>query len=254
MLTWYKADLHIHTVLSPCADLSMGPVNIVNTAIKNNLDIIAITDHNSAENVQTVMQVAQNTPLNVIPGMEVYTREDAHMICLFENLETVLQFQDFVYQHLQPGIYDASMMGPQYVCDQHENVIAENDRFLTLPTNASVEAVAARVNDLGGIIYPAHIDRKSNSLLRSLGFIPDNLFIHAVEISQPFDQARERLRFLNNTPYTIITASDSHDIDMLGSKTTFFYLEQPTFGEIKKAIEKQDGRYTALQQAEQSEN
>lgn len=250
MLTWYKADLHIHTVLSPCADLSMGPINIVNAAIKNNLDIIAITDHNSAENVQAVIEIASKTRLTVIPGMEVYTREDAHMICLFDTLDTVIQFQDFVYEHVPPGIYDASMMGPQYVCDKDENIIAENDRFLTLPINASVASIANRVNDLGGIIYPAHIDRKSNSLLRALGFIPDNLFIHAVEIAMPFDQARERLRFLNNTPYTIITASDSHHIDMLGSRLTYFKLEKPNFFELKKAIEKQDGRYATLQSPE----
>jgi len=247
MLDWYKADLHIHTVLSPCAELSMGPIDIVETAIKNELDIIAITDHNSAENVRAVMDVAKDKKLTVIAGMEVYTREGAHMICLFPGLENVLVFQDFIYENLTPGIYDESFLGPQYVCDKDENIINENKRFIGLPIKASIENVANKVNDLNGIIYPAHIDRKSHSILRVLGFIPENIHVHAVEISLPPDQAKERLRFLNNTQYTIITASDAHDISMLGTKVTYFNIAAPNFAEIKKAIEQKDGRGAYLQ-------
>ncbi len=247
MLDWYKADLHIHTVLSSCAELNMGPIDIVNTAIKNDLDIIAVTDHNSAENVRAVMDVAKNKNLTVIPGMEVYTREEAHMICLFPDLENTMLFQDFIYENLTPGIYDESILGPQYVCDKDENIIEKNKRFLALPVKASIEDVANHVNALNGIIYPAHIDRKSYSILRVLGFIPDNIHVHAVEISLPPDQAKERLRFLNNTQYTILTASDAHDISMLGSKITYFNIAAPNFAEIKMAIEKKDGRGAFLQ-------
>jgi len=247
MLDWYRADLHIHTVLSPCAELNMGPIDIVKTAIKNDLDIIAITDHNSAENVNAVMEVARNTNLTVIPGMEVYTREEAHMICLFQNLEKVMLFQDFVYDKITPGLNDDSMIGPQYICDKNENIIEKNKRLLTFPIKASVEMVANKVNDLDGIIYPAHIDRKSHSILRVLGFIPDNIHVHAVEISLPPDQAKERLRFLSNTQYTIITASDAHEISLIGTKVTYFNIAAPNFAEIKKAIEKKDGRGAFLQ-------
>lgn len=242
MLEWYRADLHIHTVLSPCAELSMGPIDIVNTAIENELDIIAITDHNSAENVRAVLDVAKDKNLTVIPGMEVYTREGAHMICLFPDIDSTMLFQDFIYESLTPGIYDKSFFGPQYVCDKDENIIYENKKFLGLPIKATIENVANKVNELNGIIYPAHIDRKSHSILRVLGFIPDNIFVRAVEISLPPDQAKERLRFLNNTQYTILTASDAHDISMIGTKTTYFRLAAPNFAEIKKAIEKLEGR------------
>ncbi len=247
MLDWYRADLHIHTVLSPCAELSMGPIDIVDMAVRKQLDIIAVTDHNSAENVRAVMEAAKNKKMTVIAGMEVYTREEAHMICLFPDLDSVMDFQNFIYENLTPGVYDESILGPQYVCDKDENVIDENKRFLALPVRASIENVANHVNDLNGVIYPAHIDRRSNSILRVLGFIPENIHVHAVEISLPPDQAKERLRFLNNTQYTILTASDAHDIGMIGTRITYFNIAEPSFAEIKMAIEKKDGRGAYLQ-------
>ncbi len=251
MLQWYKADLHVHTVLSPCAELTMGPVDIVKTALEHELDILAITDHNSAENTQAVVKAAENEKLFVIPGMEVYTREDAHSICLFPDLDAVGHFQSYIYEHLMPGEYDASMFGPQYVCDFQENIIDESKRMFALPVSLNIYQVASTVVDLNGIIYPAHIDRKSYSLLRSLGFIPDNLPFDALEIAQPFENVSKNHRFLLNTTKSIITASDAHDISMLGSKYTWFYIEKPDFKEIRKALKKQDGRKTSLELPEE---
>ena len=246
MLNWYKADLHIHTVLSPCAELTMGPIDIVKAAVRQKIDIIAITDHNSAENIQAVMDAAKGTSLFVIPGIEVYSREDAHLITLFPDMDSVLAFQDYLYQHLMPGEYDASMLGPQYICDADENIIAESKRMLSLPVDQSVYAISDKVTENGGIIYPAHIDRQSHSLLRCLGSIPTDLPFNAVEISQSWETAVRNFRFLKNTPLSVITASDAHDISLLGSKTTWFYLEKPCFTEIVKALGRHDGRKTSL--------
>ena len=250
MLSWYTADLHLHTVLSPCAELTMGPHDIVKTALERKIDIIAITDHNSAENIQAVMQAAHGSPLTVIPGMEVYVREGAHMICLFPVLDAVLEFQDFIYSHLPPGKNDPSMFGAQLVCDKDENILYENDRMIALPTNASLESVADKVKDLDGIFYPAHIDRQSFSIIRVLGFIPEKLNINAVEIALPYEEALSRLRFLKNSKYSIIRASDAHDIEQIGSKVSFLNLEAPTFQEIKMAFGKLNGRSVSLQMFE----
>ena len=246
MLRWYTADLHVHTVLSPCAELSMGPRDIVDKARAGNIDIIAITDHNSAENVSAVIQAAKNTSLTVIPGMEVYVREGAHMICLFPTLDADLEFQEFIYSHLPEGKHEPEMFGPQLICDKDENILGENERLLSLPTNAPVELVANKVKALNGIIYPAHIDRQSYSIIRILGFIPDNLNINAVEIALDYEKAVEKYRFLKSGKYSIIRASDAHDIDQLGSKFTYFKIEGPSFEEMKKAISQKDGRKTAL--------
>ena len=246
MLRWYKADLHIHSVLSACAELSMGPREIVHVALYRGLDIIAITDHNSAENVPAVMDAALGSKLIVIPGMEVYTREEAHMICLFPDLERVMAFQRYIYEQVFPGEYDDSMFGPQLVCDKDENILAENKRFLSLPLKASLQDISNQVVQNNGLIYPAHIDRKSHSLLRVLGFIPNNLPIHAVEIFQSWETARAQHRFLNNTSLSIVTASDAHDITQIGQAFTYFKLAEPSFEEVSRAIQKKDGRETSI--------
>ena len=134
------------------------------------------------------------------------------------------------------------MFGNQLVCDKDENILYDNNRLLSLPINVSINNVAQKVTELQGIMYPAHIDRQAYSIMRILGFIPDNLNIHAVEIANDIGEARKKYRFLNSNKYTIIQASDAHDIDQLGSRTTRFYIEKPTFDEIKKAIEQIDGR------------
>jgi len=243
---WFKADLHIHTILSACAELTMGPKDIVRTALERGLDVIAITDHNSMENAAAVIGAARETALFVIPGMEVYTREEAHMICLFEKLADALAFQEVIYDHLPQGEYDGDIFGMQYICDADENIVGESKRFLAFPVDLHVHQVAGFVVDAGGIIYPAHIDRKSNSLLHSLGFIPNNLPLSAVEIVRPYDEAIQQMRFLLKSPYSILRSSDAHDIRQLGEKYTFLHMESLNFSELKMAIEQRDGRRTAL--------
>lgn len=245
-MIWYKGDLHIHTVLSPCAELSMGPRDIVRRATECGLDLIAITDHNSAENVSAVRDAAGSENLLVIPGMEVYTREEAHMICLFETIESVTQFQNIIYDHLAEGENDPDWYGPQYIVDGEEHILGENPRLLGMPTNLHVQEVAGFVIDLDGIIYPAHIDRKANSLLHALGFIPTDLPFYALEIARPYEEAVQLHRFLKNTPLSIIRSSDAHRIEEIGSKATWYYMVKPTFAELKKAIMQQEGRRACL--------
>ncbi len=241
-LSWYKADLHIHTVLSPCAELSMGPRDIAEKAAAAGMDMIAVTDHNSAENVAAVCEAAAPLPLTVIPGMEVYVREEAHLICLFESIDVVADFQTFIDTALQDGEYDESFFGPQLVCNSQNDILAENFKMLSMPLKTSMEEVCRQVVRRNGIVYPAHIDRKSNSILRVLGFIPENLPFDAVEIAQPLAEAKKKLRFLNNTHYHIVRASDAHHIDQVGRAFTSFLIQKPVFSELFLAFQGRDGR------------
>lgn len=243
---WYKADLHIHTVLSPCAELSMGPREIVNKALENKLDIIAITDHNSAENVPAVIKAAKNTTLSVFAGMEVYTHEEAHVICLFDSVKTDFKFQEYIYNHLPTGEYNEPLFGPQIICDENENILGYCNKILALPVDLNINQLAEYVQQLGGILYPAHIDRKANSLLYSLGFIPNNLPVKAVEITQPYDVAVQKHGFLKNTHFSILRSSDAHDISQLGEKYTYFKMRNKSFTELKLALDRQQGRRITL--------
>ncbi len=224
----------------------MGPRDIVKKAIRNGIDLIAITDHNSCENVQAVMDVAEGAGLVVIPGMEVYTREEAHIICLFDSIDADREFQSVIYDHLPEMDNDPEWFGRQYVVDAEENIVRECQKMLAMPTNLHVQQVFSFVMDLGGIAYPAHIDRKSNSLLSTLGFIPKGLPVHALEIARPYELAVQEFRFLENASFSIIRSSDAHFIEQFGDKCTLFKMEQPTFKELCMALKRKDGRHTTI--------
>ncbi len=236
MSEWYRADLHIHTVLSACAELSMGPRDIVLAAEEKQLDIIAITDHNSMANVWAVMQAAVGHDLMVIPGMEVATSEDVHVICLFPEWENALSFQDFIYQHLLEGQYNEALYGPQIILDEHENIIDKEEKLLAFSTTVSMAEVYQEASKLGGLAYPAHVDRKAYSALSTLGHIPQEIPFDAVEISHRLLAEQAREKFPELARYHLITASDAHDIGDIGKAVTSFYLAEPTFAEIKAAL------------------
>jgi len=140
MLRLFRADLHIHTCLSPCADLNMGPRAIVNKARQHGLDVIGICDHNSSENVPAVVRAARDTNLKVLPGMEVTSKEEVHVLALFDTLERALRLQEIVYEHL-PGENDAEAFGPQVVVNEDHDVLGFNPRLLAGATEKKAEAV-----------------------------------------------------------------------------------------------------------------
>lgn len=245
MLRWFRGDLHLHTVLSPCSELSMGPRDIVRQALAQGLDFIAVTDHNSAENCAAVLQAASHTALKVFPGVEVSTREEIHMIALFPGLTEVNAFQEYLYDHLQEGVNDPSLWGPQLVVDSEENILAECPRLLGLPLTVGYQRVMAEVVDRGGLIYPAHIDRRANSMVRTLGFLPADLPFKTVELSRRSDPV-EALRRYSGSGLTLLTASDAHEIGQIGTAATWFHLQAVTFAELLLAVQAAEGREIAL--------
>jgi 3',5'-nucleoside bisphosphate phosphatase len=250
MFSWYRADLHIHTVLSACAELTMGPRDIVLAAEEKQLDIIAITDHNSVANTRAVIQAGVGHDLLVIPGMEVATAEDVHVICLFPDWQKAQSFQDFIYQHLLDGYYDESLYGPQIVCDEEENIIDREHKLLAFSTTVPMTQVYDQVVKHEGIAYPAHVDRQAYSALHTLGHIPKEIPFDAVEISHRLLLNEATIRFPELARFQIVTASDAHDIKDIGKAITFFFLEKPTFAEIKMAFAHEEGRLLSVMRPE----
>ena len=144
------------------------------------------------------------------------------------------------------GENDPGWFGNQYVVDAQENILDENKKLLALPTDLHAHEIVSFVIDLDGIIYPAHIDRKANSILHALGFIPENLPFDALEIARPLDEVVRQHGFLKKSALTIIRSSDAHTIEQLGSKSTWYRMEELTFEELRKAIKKTGGRCTSL--------
>jgi len=237
-----SADLHIHTCLSPCATLDMTPRKIVEQAQKKNLEIIAITDHNSAENVGSVMAAAQNTELCVIPGIEVTTSEEAHIVGLFENPLDALSMQTLVYNHLQPGKNDDDLFGMQVIANAFDEVEGMNRRLLIGATNLGLSEVIDAIHKLNGLAVAAHIDRQTFSIISQLGFIPGDLDLDAVEISRRMTLTQARARFKEYEGFAFITSSDAHDIQEVGICPTNFLMAGPDMAELRLALKGTGGR------------
>lgn len=246
MLKEYPADLHIHTCLSPCADEEMNPTNILNMARLLGTKIISISDHNSAKNVKAVQEAAKDYGITVIPGMEVESSEEAHLLVFFEDLSTMLDWQDYVYSHLPARKNDPKFFGTQQIVDKDSNVIGEEDRMLIAATSATAREISQRVFEMGGMLVPAHIDRNTYSLWGQLGFIPEDLKINAIEISRNISETEARKKFSISDKYSLISSSDAHRLKEMVFQKNFLYMEAPNFLEVKKAFEASEGRRTII--------
>ncbi len=238
----WTADLHVHTCLSPCATLDMTPVKIVGRALERKLSMIAVTDHNSAENAGAVMRVARETDLRVLPGMEVTTAEEAHMLALFDHLEDALAMQALVYERLMPGENDEDLFGLQVVANEHDEVEGMNPRLLIGATTLSVSEVVGAIHARGGLAVAAHIDREAFSLVGQLGFIPPDLPLDGAEISARLSLAKARDRFPEYERLPFLACSDAHDLDELGRNPTRLWAGEPDFGELRMAFGGESGR------------
>lgn len=228
----YSYDLHIHTALSPCANNDMTPNNIVNMSILKQLDIIAITDHNSCENVKAVIEVSKMTDLIVIPGMEVESLEEIHMICLFKDIENALKMQNIVYDNLPSIKNKPEIFGRQLLYSSKDEIIGENDRLLITATKLSIDDVIQLTEKFDGVVYPAHIDRNSYSILSNLGIVPDDLKIKAIEFSKyvlPQDMFN-KYSYLKR--YYPIQSSDAHYLEDIMERINFIELDKKNINAI----------------------
>jgi PHP family Zn ribbon phosphoesterase len=238
----YRADLHIHTLLSPCGDLSMSPANIISEAEKKGIEIIGISDHNSTRHCKLVSRLAAQKGIFTLTGAEVTTREEIHCLAFFEKTDTLELFQAYLDLHLPDIINDPDIFGDQVEVDESENIVYTEKKLLSNALDVSIEELEAFVHENEGIFIPAHIDRTKNSIYSQLGLFPGDLKADALEVS--WRSSREA--FAAGKPelngYSLVTNSDSHFPKDIGRVTTKYLLEKPCFKELKMALNKIDGR------------
>jgi predicted metal-dependent phosphoesterase TrpH len=220
----------------------MTPRKIVQRAQERNLAMIAITDHNSAENTLATLRAARETGLCVIPGMEISTAEEAHILALFEHIEDVLSLQQVVYERLLPGENDEDLFGLQVVANELDEVEGMNRRLLIGATSLSVEELIKEIHQRNGLAVASHIDRMSFSVVGQLGFIPEELDLDAVEISGKMTLPEARARFPEYQRRPFLTASDAHDLEDLGRTPTRLRVAGPGIAELRLALARQEGR------------
>lgn len=232
----YAYDFHIHSCLSPCGDELMTPPNIVNMAYVKGLDIIAVTDHNSARNVRAAIKSAESLPLTVIPGIEVTTAEEIHVVCLFPDADSAEMAGAKIEGSLPQIKNRPEFFGEQIITDENETVKGVFPFLLPNACGISIDELPKLVESFGGVCFPAHIDRQSNSVLSVFGYLPDKPEFTALEVHEPEkffkDEANEHYRL----SYEILTSSDAHRLVEISEREHFIELEEPTFNELKRVL------------------
>jgi PHP family Zn ribbon phosphoesterase len=240
-----RAELHVHTVLSPCAEVEMIPPLIVQEALERGISLIAITDHNASSNVSAVQKAAVGSVLTVMPGMEVQTREEVHVLCLFDTIEQMSAWQALVDRSLPDTPNNPDYFGEQFVVDELGEFIRREERLLLNSVDLSFEQVVQQVNLIGGLAIPAHVDRTAFGLLANLGLVPADVRVEALEISRHVPAGEAVQRYPRLKGYPILQGGDAHRLDeFLGVNE--FHIAAPTVAEIRLALRGQEGRSLLL--------
>lgn len=243
------AELHVHTVLSPCADVEMIPPLIVAETLERGIQLIAITDHNTSANVQAVQRAARSTGLIVLPGMEVQTQEDVHMLCLFDELEQLTAWQKIVDQRLPPLQNNVEYFGEQFIVDETGDFLAREERLLITAVDLSLGEAFAQVEALGGLAIPAHVDRKAYGLFAILGFVPPEMPAPALEISRHLKPAEACQKFPQLEGYPLIQSGDVHRLsEFLGANEVC--VEAVSIRELRLALAGEGGRAWRIRNSE----
>ncbi len=237
----FRADLHVHTVLSPCAGVEMIPPLIVEESVQRGIRLIAITDHNATANITAVQKAASGTELSVLPGMELQTREEVHVLCLFDEPDQAQALQAWVDAHLPAIPNNPDFFGEQFVVDETGDFIRREERLLLTSADVSLREAWEKVSSLGGLFIPAHVNRTANGLIPLLGLVPDDFPVEALEISRHLTPEQAPKKFPQIAGYPLIQNGDVHFLDgFLGS--TEWKIEKPSIEEFRKAINKQEER------------
>lgn len=216
----YVADLHIHTALSPCAVPEMTPVAIVDRALELGLHLIAICDHNTAANAPAVIEAARSR-LGVIPGMEITTAEEVHVVGLFPDAGAALDLSRRIRERM-PDV---------------EIGIAS--------TGLALETAVLWIHEHHGLAVAAHVDRRAFGVIGQLGFLPAEVRFDALEISAA-GLARGKAAEHAGHGLPLVSSSDSHSLDEMGASATTLVAAEPTFLELARALRGEGGRRVRL--------
>jgi len=237
-----RADLHIHTCLSPCGELAMSPRAVVDRARAAGLDLIAVTDHNTTENAAAVIEAARGTGLAVLPGIELTTAEEVHILGLFDAGADLAPFQAEVFRNLPDIPAKRKFIRDQVLVDAEDYVTGFSPRCLFGATLLSVHDAVGLIHGHGGLAVACHVDRDSFSIVSQLGFIPPDLPLDAVEVSPRLTVDEARAAFGPFDPFPAVRFSDAHKPEEIGSVTTELVVAGPDLGELRKALAGLDGR------------
>lgn len=227
----YYYDLHIHSCLSPCGDDDMTPNNIAGMGVLNGLNIMALTDHNTCKNCPAFFKAAKKNGIIPVAGMELTTAEDIHVVCLFEELETAMAFDEFIQSRRMLIPNRTDIFGFQQIMNENDEVIGEEEYLLSNATDIMIDTVCELVTEHGGICYPAHVDRDANGIIAMLGTFPDYDYMefdtaefHSGENIEKYDEMYPNLRKTLK-----VVSSDAHYLWDIKEKKEYFEIDDEPY-------------------------
>ncbi|UCG77360.1 MAG: PHP domain-containing protein [Nitrospirota bacterium] len=240
MADTFRADLHIHSCLSPCSELDMTPRNIVKRAKGLGLDIIAVADHNTAQNVDVTDRIASAEGIIVVPAMEITSSEEVHLLALFGDLDSALGMQKIVLDSIAPIAAYKHDEQSQPIVNENDEVLSFNPLPLINATSISLSDLVRTVHERDGIAIACHIDREAFSIISQLGFVPEELELDAVEVSPRVGSLDEAISCMPGKKFPLVSFSDSHHPSDIGRRITEFTIDKPTPEHIIKCLRNSD--------------
>lgn len=224
-------DLHIHSCLSPCADDDMTPANICGMAHIKGLDAIAVTDHNTARNLPYVKEAADYYGLILLPGIEVTTREEVHLLGYFPTVEAAVEAGEVFSCHLPDMPNNPKFFGNQFIRNTDDEIVGEETRMLIGATDIELADCARLIRKFGGVAVPAHINRGSNGLLVNLGMMPAEPAFPVVEVARQLPISEKVLK-----GRTVLYSSDAHQLGAIMEAEFDFPAERFSLGGLLDAL------------------
>ncbi|WP_320127434.1 PHP domain-containing protein [uncultured Sphaerochaeta sp.] len=224
-----KIDLHNHSCLSPCGSDDLTPALLAVEAMEQGIQILALTDHNSARNLPAFAEACELCEIFPLFGIEVNTIEDVHVLVLFAKLEDAMEFGSFIEFLLPPINNDPHLFGNQHIVNLEGEVTGKVEKLLISTSGISFNDVIEEGLSRDALVIPAHIDRSANSALSNLGFLPDLPYsaLEAIRLPVASDTHGK----------TILTGSDAHYLQHVGRRACYLEMEELSYSGLKQALE-----------------
>jgi PHP family Zn ribbon phosphoesterase len=237
-----RAELHLHTVLSPCASIEMIPPLIIQEAESKGINLIAISDHNAIDNIEAVMKAAQGSSVTVLPAIELQTREEIHSLCLFDQLDQIRAFYREIKATFPNIKNNVEYFGEQFVVDETGDFIRREERLLISSSSMTLKEAWNTVTQYHGLLIPAHVNRSAFGLFPVLGFIPSDIDIEILEISRHITLSQTYKEYPQLKKYHLIQSGDAHLLEEIIA-LNLFHMAAPTINEILMALKGINGRF-----------
>lgn len=223
-------DLHNHSCLSPCGSDDLLPSVLAMEAADKGIDILALTDHNSARNLGAFAEACEIVGIEPVFGIEITTIEEIHLLALFETLSAATEFGSWIESLLPPLHNNVRLFGHQLVSDVTGTVTEEVPLFLYGPAQLAFDDLVVRILSAGGLAVPAHIDRPVNSVIANLGFLPELPYSAVESIAMP--------PTVDTRNYTVTQGSDAHYLQHVGRRRCFLDSTFSGFAAVRDAFER----------------